>query len=126
MINRFDFLWFLVLITISNTLWAYGSSSSTSCAKPEFTSFVPADNATVTAGAAFSFFASANTLPDTIRIAVKGVPTIPKVSKRNDGGFQVASTIPSSLRNVYARISITADGKNNCKGDGGWLVKIAE
>jgi hypothetical protein len=53
------------------------------------------------------------------------MPATLKVTPKNEGGFQVSGTIPASLINVYARIAITADGQNNCKGEGGWLVKIA-
>lgn len=112
---------------LASASWAYGSgSSSKSCTKPVFTHFVPAENTEVTTGSSFSFSASANTLPNTIKVAVKGLPTVLKVTPRNEGGFQVSGTLPDSLKGAYARIAITADGQNNCKGDGGWLLKIAE
>lgn len=125
--KRFIFLSFFALMTISSTLWAYGSSSSTkSCAKPEFTNFVPADNASVAEGSDFSFFASANTLENTLKVTVKGLPTPVKMTQKKEGGFFVSGTIPASLKGMYARIAITADGQNSCKGDGGWLIKIME
>ncbi len=125
--KQFKFLWFFILMTMSSTLWAYGSSSSTkACAKPEFTNFVPADNANVTEGSEFSFYASTNTLPNTIKVAVKGLPATVKITPRNEGGFLVSGTIPASLKGEYARIAITADGQRNCKGNGGWLVKVIE
>lgn len=125
--KQYNCLWFFVLMMVTSTSWAYGSSSSPkACAKPEFTNFVPAENAEVTAGSTFSFIASANTFPNTIKVTVKGLPATLKVTPRNEGGFQVSGTMPSSLKSDYARIAITADGQNNCKGDGGWLVKIAE
>lgn len=123
----FNCLWFFVLMIVTNNSWAYGSSSSSkACAKPEFTNFVPAENTEVAAGASFSFSASANTFPNTIKVAVKGMPTALKVTPRNEGGFQVSGTLPKSLKGVYARIAITADGQSNCKGSDGWLIKIAE
>lgn len=112
---------------LASASWAYGSgSSSKSCTKPVFTNFVPAENAEVTTGSSFSFSASANTIPNTIKVKIKELPAILKVNPRNEGGFQVSGTIPLSLKGIYARIAITADGQNNCKGDGGWLLKIAE
>jgi hypothetical protein len=120
-------LWWLVLMIVTSTSWAYGSSSSSkACAKPEFINFVPAQNTDVATGSAFSFVASANTLPNTIKVTVKGLLATLNVKPRNEGGFQVNGIIPSPLKGVYARIAITADGQSNCKGNDGWLVKIAE
>ena len=125
--KQYKFLWFFILMTMSSTLWAYGSSSSSkACAKPEFSNFVPANNANVADGSVFSFFASANTLPSSIKVVVKDMPTTVKITPKKEGGFLVEGTIPASLKGVYARIAITADGQNNCKGNGGWLVKILE
>jgi hypothetical protein len=127
MMKKLNFFWFFVLMIISSSVWAYGSSSSSkACAKPEFTNFIPAENANIAVGSAFSFFASANTIPNTLKVLVKGLPTTIKIMPRNEGGFQVNGTIPESLKGVYARVAITADGQNNCKGDGGWLIKISE
>jgi hypothetical protein len=125
--KRYNYLWFFFLMIAASASWAYGSGGSTkACAKPEFANFVPAENAKVAAGSSFSFSASANTFPNTIKVAVKGLPATIKVTSKKEGGFLVSGSIPASLRNDYARIAITADGQNNCKGDGGWLVKIAE
>ncbi len=125
--KQYNCLWIFILMIVTGTSWAYGSSSSSkSCTKPEFINFVPTENAEVTAGSTFSFFASANTYPNTIKVTVKGLPTALKITPRNEGGFLITGTIPISLKGVYARIAITADGLNNCKGDGGWLVKVAE
>lgn len=122
----------LLLLTfmffISSNSWAYGSGSSSTkgCAKPEFSDFSPAENVTVVRGSSFSFYSSANTFPNTIKVSVKGIATEVDVTKKNDGGFLVSGKIPNSLANEYARIFITADGQHNCKGDGGWLVKIKD
>lgn len=125
--KQYNCLWFFVLMLVTSTSWAYGSSSSSkACTKPEFTNFVPGEKTEVAVGSPFSFIASANTFPNTIKVTVKGLPATLKVTPRNEGGFLVSGSIPSSLKDVYARIAITADGQNNCKGDGGWLVKIAE
>lgn len=125
--KQYNCLWFFLLMMFTSTSWAYGSSSSSkACAKPEFTDFVPAENTQVAVGSSFSFTASANTYPNTIKVTVKGLPSAVNVSPKSQGGFQVNGTLPASLKGVYARIAITADGQNNCKGDGGWLLKIAE
>ncbi len=126
--KRYNCLWVFMLMMITGASWAYGSGSSSTkaCTKPEFSNFTPAENAEIAAGSTFSFSASANTFQNTIKVTVKGLPATLKVTPKNEGGFQVSGTIPASLINVYARIAITADGQNNCKGEGGWLVKIAE
>ncbi len=125
--KRYNCLWIFILMMVTGATWAYGSgSSSKACTKPKFADFTPAENAEVAAGSTFSFTASANTYPNTIKVTVKGLPATLKVIPENEGGFQASGTIPASLKGVYARIAITADGQNNCKGDGGWLVKIAE
>jgi len=119
----------LALMLVTSTSWAYGGggSSSKACAKPKFTDFVPAENAEVTAGSSFSFTASANTHPDSIKVTVKGLPASIKVTPKNAGNsFEVSGTLPASLKGTYARIAIEADAQSNCDGGGGWLVKIKE
>ena len=126
--KRYDYLWVFVLMLVTGTSWAYGggSSSTKACAKPKFTDFVPAENAEVAAGSNFSFTASANTHPNSIKVTVKGLPATIKVTPKNAGNFEVSGTLPASLKGTYARIAIDADAQSNCNGGGGWLVKIAE
>ena len=124
---KLNYCWFFILLLISSHSWAYGSSSSSkSCTKPEFSQFIPAENATIAAGSSFSFFASANTYPNTIKVTVKALPVELSITPKDAAGFLVKGTLPKSLDNDYARISISAEGQKNCKGDGGWLVNIAK
>jgi len=129
MMKRSNCFLALALMLVTSTSWAYGGggSSSKACAKPKFTDFVPAENAEVTAGSSFSFTASANTHPDSIKVTVKGLPASIKVTPKNAGNsFEVSGTLPASLKGTYARIAIEADAQSNCDGGGGWLVKIKE
>lgn len=122
-------LWVIVLMLATGTCWAYGggSSSSKACEKPKFSNFVPAENAEIAAGSAFSFTASKNTYPTTIKVSVKEqAATDVKVDKKNDGTFAVSGKLPATLKGGFARIGISADAQSNCKGAGGWLVKVAE
>ncbi|MBE0436131.1 MAG: hypothetical protein IBX56_10035, partial [Methylomicrobium sp.] len=41
-------------------------------------------------------------------------------------GYEVSGNLPENLNDTYARIAISADGRNRCKGTGGWLVKITD
>ena len=116
-----------MLVTCAS--WAYGGgggSSTKACAKPKFTDFAPAANAEVVPGSAFSFNASSNTYPNSIKVAVKGLPADIQVSPQKSGNIAVTGKLPASLKGTYARIDISAEGKSQCKGSGGWLVKIAE
>ena len=126
--KRSNCLLALALMLVTSTSWAYGGggSSSKACAKPKFTDFVPAENAEVAAGSNFSFTASANTHPNSIKVTVKGLPATIKVAPKNGGNFEVSGTLPTSLKGTYARIAIDADAQSNCNGGGGWLVNIAE
>jgi len=120
-------LWILMLMIATSNVWAYGSSSSSkkACNKPRFSEFVPADNAEVASKSAFSFVASANTNPESIIVTVKDQPLAVTIAPKNQG-FQVTGTLPDTLKGSFARINITADGPNQCKGSDGWLVKIIE
>lgn len=127
--KRYNCAWLFVLMMVSSTGWAYGgggSSSSKACAKPKFNNYVPAENGLAKAGTTFSFTASKNTYPSTIKVSVKDQSAAVKVTPKSDGSFEVTGTLPTSLKGPYARIAITADALSNCNGAGGWLVKIAE
>jgi len=122
-------LWIFVLMVVTSTCWGYGgggSSSSKACDKPKFTDFVPAENAQVAAGSGFSFTASKNTYPTTIKVTVKEHPITLKIDKKSDSTFAVTGSLPSSVKSGYARIAISADAQSNCKGAGGWLVKVGD
>ena len=122
-----NFYSFFILLLVSSNSWAYGSSSSSkACAKPEFSQFIPAENSSIAAGSSFSFFASANTYPTTIKVTVKGLPVELSITPKDAAGFQVKGTLPKSLHDDFARISINAEAQKNCKGDGGWLVNITK
>lgn len=120
-------LWILILMIATSNVWAYGSSSSSkkACNKPKFSEFVPVNNAQVAAKSGFSFVASADTNPESIIVTVKDQPVAVTITPKNQG-FQVKGTLPDTLTGSFARISITADGPNKCKGSDGWLVKIIE
>jgi len=114
------------LLLMCGVVWGYGSSSSSkACAKPGFSQFYPADKANVPPNAKFSFLASPNTRPGTIRVVVKDLPAAIAV-KPVAQGYQVEGTLPAALHGTFARINIDAEGANQCKGSGGWLVNIGE
>ena len=120
-------LWILTLLIVTSNVWAYGSSSSSkkACDKPKFSEFSPVNNAQVATKSAFSFIASANTNPESIIVTVKNQPVTVTVTPKNQS-FLVTGTLPDTLKENFARISIAADGPSQCKGSDGWLVKIIE
>lgn len=122
-------LWLIGLMLVSGSCWAYGGGSSSStkaCAKPKFSEFAPTENSEAKAGSSFTFTASKNTYPNTIKVTVKEQPAVVSVTPKNDGSFQVSGKIPTALKGPFARIAISADAQSNCKGSGGWLVKVTE
>lgn len=120
-------LWVWAFMLVSGTSWGYGSSGgTTACAKPVFTEFAPAEHAEVPANSEFSFTASKNTHPASIKVSVKDVPVTVQITPENNGSLHVQGHLPPELKNTYARIAITANGQNTCPGGAGWLVKITD
>ncbi|MBM3413309.1 MAG: hypothetical protein FJY19_08080 [Bacteroidetes bacterium] len=127
--NKFTLLGLFLLLFSVNDSWAYGgggAGGTKSCEKPKFSDFSPAENAEVAPGSAFSFTASKNTYPATIKVTVKGQAAAIKTDKKNDGTFSVKGSLPAAVKGDFARIAITADAQSNCKGSSGWLVKVSE
>ena len=127
--TRYHGLGMLILMMVASHAMAYGggdnsrSGSVNTCTKPRFTDFVPADKSEVAPGTSFSFKASGNTHPETIKVTVKGVPAIIEVGPKTPGtSVSVHGTLPAELKDTYAKILVEA--QSNCKGSGSWLVKI--
>ncbi len=129
--TRYHGLGMLILMLVASNAMAYGggdnsrSGSVNTCTKPRFTDFVPADKSEVAPGTSFSFKASGNTHPETIKVTVKGVPAIIEVGPKSPGiSVSVHGTLPAELKDTYAKILVEA--QSNCKGSGSWLVKITQ
>lgn len=121
-------LWVLASLAIHSTAWAYGMDSgggAKACAKPKFSEFKPEDNARVAAKSPFSFLASAETWPKSLKVTIKDQPVPITITPKNNG-FLVTGKLPDTLKGGYARINITAEGADKCTGNDGWLIKIAE
>jgi hypothetical protein len=117
----------LIILTLPTQLWAYGSSSSSkkACEKPYFSEFAPPEKAEVAAGSKFSFTAATVSNPESIKVTIKNQPVDITVTPKG-GKYNVSGKLPNSLAGNFARINITANGPNQCKGTGGWLVKVNE
>jgi hypothetical protein len=120
-------LYLLMLMAVSSSVFAYGGSPSSSvraCTKPKFSQFTPADKAEVTANSSFSFLASAQTNPDSISVSIKDQAVAISIAPKNQTGFEVTGTIPETVKGSFARLKISAEGPNGCKGGDGWLLKV--
>ncbi len=116
----------LLSFAFANNAAAYGSSgggSKKACKPPKFSQFNPPPMSRVSSGTEFSFTASANTLPDTIKVRAKSQPVEVSVIEKNKK-YIVTGTLPESVNGTHARIKIEATGSNQCKGSGGWLLKL--
>lgn len=85
----------------------------------------PVKGTVVSPGARFSFTASANTNPKSIKVVVKGNEV--ELSVEKNGSVNVSGNLPSSIKGGYARVNISASSSpNSCVGTDGWLLKLAE
>lgn len=120
------FIMLALLLTV-NVCWAYGGGGggTKACSKPKFGNFTPDPKTEAQAGSEFSFMASKNTYPNTIKVALKGQPVELKVTDKNEAGFLVSGVVPQNLKGSFARVAISAESQGNCPGSDGWLLKIA-
>jgi|JYMV01.1.fsa_nt_gi hypothetical protein len=117
----------LVLGLAPPNAWSYGGggSQSTSCKKPSFKDMTPVKGTVVSPGARFSFTASSNTNPRSIKVVVKGNEV--ELSVEKNGSINVSGNLPSSIKGGYARVNISASSSpSSCMGKDGWLLKLAE
>lgn len=114
------------ILGVNDAAWAYGSSSSSkSCAKPVFSAFTPADKEVVAQQAEFSFMVAPTNNPKSIIVTVKQQPVEVQTIAKNTG-FQVIGKLPANLEPGMARINVSAEAANNCKGSDGWLLNISK
>ncbi|MGR9053481.1 MAG: hypothetical protein ACU84J_12610 [Gammaproteobacteria bacterium] len=117
------FITFLITLCLTANVWAYGSgSASKACDKPKFSDFDPPAKSETAPASPFSFTA-VSAYPDSIKVTVKKL-SVPVVVEDRNGSYRVSGVLPAELLNTYARIDITAKGKQDCFGSDGWLVKI--
>lgn len=122
------FLLLALMMIAADASWAYGGGGgggAKACAKPKFSNFTPESKSEAQAGSEFSFIASKNTYPETIKVTLKGQPVELKVTDKNDAGFLVSGVISLDLKGSFARVAISAESRGSCSGSDGWLLKIA-
>ena len=122
-----NILWIAIVLIIPATVWAYGDSggSSTVACMANFSKFTPANNSEMAPKSEFSFFASAATNQNSIKVTIKNQSVPVTVTQKNEG-FQVTGLLPDAIKGTFAKINITAKGPNQCEVSGGWLVKVTQ
>lgn len=122
----------IVLSLAANTVFAYGSgSSSSSCDKPHFYEFQPSANKYLQNLREFSFVASANTSPGSIEVHISAGQYKEKISAKQleitpqpNGRLEVKGKLSQPFQHGFARISVTAHSKPGCDNTDGFLVRV--
>ena len=127
-LNVVKALIFLVLATFSIGAVAYGggATASTSCKKPEFSEMTPPKSSVVAPGSEFSFVASRDTKPGSIKVDIKGQVVALITKKQKSGYYLVSGNLPEEIKQGYVRVAISAKTDRSCDGTAGWLLKIEE
>lgn len=114
----------VLLSLIASDVLSYGGGGgeAAKCKKPAFKDMQPPPSSAVSPGSEFSFIASSNTNPKSIKVAVKGHDIVLNVAK--NGGTKVTGKLPPEFTEGYARVNITASSSANCTVKDGWLLKI--
>ena len=117
----------LASVLFADSALAYGNEKSDdACAKPKFSNFKPPHKSEVAPGSEFSFTVSRRAGSNTIEVNIKKIPVEVTVEQR-DTFYLVKGRLPETLTGTFARISAKAKTiPGDCKGTGGWLVKITE
>ena len=116
----------------ANTVFAYGSSSSSSsCDKPTFSEFQPAANKYLQSFSEFSFVASSNTSPSSIKVNISAGSLKEqfdakqlKIDPQGNGRLVVSGKLNRPFQHGFARISVTAHSKPGCEKTDGHLIRV--
>ncbi len=93
------------------------------CQKIRYSNFKPKHKGDAAPGSAFSFTASKEALPNSIRVKIKKTKVDIEVEKKGEY-YKVTGRLPADLENTFARIAILGNAVMECETKGGWLVNI--
>lgn len=111
------------LVFVTPNAWS-NRCAGRDCKEPSFSDMAPEKSTVVGPGTEFSFTASSNTNPDSIKVMVKGYEV--DLNIINNGSIKVTGKLPDEITEGYARINITASSSpSSCIGNSGWLLKIS-
>lgn len=119
-----------VVLIVPASAWAYGDSAGSSsgagiCAKVNFSEFSPVNNSEVAPHSEFSFYASESTIPNSIKVTIKG-QSVPVTVVQKQSGYKVSGKLPDTVRGAFAKINVDARGIAQCEVSTGWLVKVTQ
>ncbi|MEE9413274.1 MAG: hypothetical protein V3V22_09515 [Methylococcales bacterium] len=122
------FVSFAINLMVSNTAYAYGSSSGVVCKKPVVKTIAPTGDSgaiSVDAGSEVSFEVSNDAKQKGIKLSAKDIAMPTQINKLSNGKFEVKGNLPESLTEGYASVILTAPaGNGQCSGEGKVLVQI--
>ena len=122
-------LLFFALIVSYNASAYNGKAVDEQCKKPRFDHFslpiykVP-ERIDVAPESEFSFRLSSKVAPETLKLTIKGKPVNYQIES-NNSFYRITSKIPAEYTGKFVRINATVTAKLECKGRGGWLIKVA-
>ena len=101
-----------------------GGSATSSCTPPFFSKQNPPKEAVVPSFSTFSFQASPQTWPTSIKVMVKDQSIDVKVTKQSSGAVLVEGTLPEPITEGAVLLKVSAANAFNCTKNEGWLIKI--
>ena len=117
-----ELLLFLALSITAINVWGWKAPA---CIQPAFKNEKPPKSSIVPPGSEFSFTASPNTMPSSIRAWVEDIEV--NLDIIENYGYRVTGNLPAELVDVYAVIKIRAHSEpKSCNTEKRWLIKISE
>ncbi|MEN8260469.1 MAG: hypothetical protein ABFS02_07770 [Pseudomonadota bacterium] len=101
-----------------------GGGGTSSCSPPFFSKYNPPKEAVVSSLSTFSFQASPQTWPTSIKVMVKDQAADIKTTKKSSGAVLVEGTLPEPITEGAVLLKISAQNAFNCSKKEGWLIKI--
>ena len=122
--------WLVGALSVVNSALAYTDDEPEMfCKDPKFKGFnLPTYNAIdkveVPPGSELSFTVSGWTNPETIVVTAKNEPLDLSIENKMSF-FRVKAKLPVSLNGKFVRVNASAKAVLGCKGETGWLLKVA-
>ena len=123
-------LLFSALMMSYNASAYNGKSIDEQCKKPRFNHFsLPTYKAPeridVAPESEFSFRLSSKVAAETLKLTIKKKAIEYTIENKNSF-YLITSKIPAEYTGKFVRINASVTAKLDCKGKGGWLIKVAD
>jgi hypothetical protein len=123
-------LLFSALMMSYSALAYNGKPVDEQCKKPRFDRFsLPTYKASerieVAPESEFSFRLSSKVAAETLKITIKKKAVKYTIENKNSF-YLITSKIPAEYTGKFVRINTSVTAKLDCKGRGGWLIKVAD